>query len=302
MQLWRKIGRLVDTSGEPIRRAMLPTLDQLDNGRARLYYGAVDQDMVSRIEFVDIDLSQPTVALSAPVRVLDIGAPGYFDDNGVLPCAIIHQGDETSMLYCGFQKQTKIPYTIFTGLAHSRDGGVSFERSRLTPILERSSTEPFVRTAPCIVATPAGFRLWYVGGGEWIRDGDRVLPTYSLRVMTSAGIAEWPASGETYLTPAGDEIGFGRPWVMAGNGGYQMWYSIRTRAGYRLGYAESVDGYAWRRLDDPLDLGAPVQDFDDQMVCYSFVLRYAASLLMFYNGNGYGRTGIGIARLESGWP
>lgn len=98
--------------------------------------------------------------------------------------------------------------------------------------------------------------------------------------------------------PAREEIGFGRPCVLHAGDLYRMWYSIRTRSGYRLGYAESDDGERWRRLDERLDLGTPLPGFDDEMTCYSAVVRRGEDLLLFYNGNGYGRRGIGVAVLE----
>ena len=34
------------------------------------------------------------------------------------------------------------------------------------------------------------------------------------------------------------------------------------------------------------------------MVCYPYVFEYNDKLYMLYNGNGYGKTGIGLAVLE----
>lgn len=277
---------------------MLPTHHWLDAQRIRLYYGACDADLVSRVEYVELDADRPTVALARPVRVLDVGAPGHFDDNGVLPGCVVSQDGALHLLYMGFQKQTKVPYTILTGLATSRDGGSTFERAITTPVLERSFAEPFFRTAPCVLSSPAGLRLWYIGGGGWIPDGKRLLPTYSLRTLTSTDVRTWPASGEVCLAPIGSEIGFGRPSVLHEGGRYRMWYSIRRRTGYLLGYAESSDGERWQRQDGELDLGPPIAGFDDEMTCYSAVVRHDRNLLMFYNGNGYGRAGIGVAVLE----
>lgn len=255
--------------------------------------------MVSRIECVDIDLGRPTVALTEPVRILDVGAPGHFDDNGVVPSAVVHEAGAVNLVYVGFQKQTKIPYTILAGLAVSRDGGSTFERALTTPILERSPGESFFRTAPAILAAPGGLRMWYIGGSGWIKEGERLLPTYSLRTLSSPDVRVWPASGDVCLTPVGSEIGFGRPSVLHEEGRHRMWYSIRRRQGYLLGYAESLDGKHWQRMDDELDMGPPLVDFDDEMVCYSAVIRHEGNLLMFYNGNGYGRAGIAVAILES---
>ena len=42
----------------------------------------------------------------------------------------------------------------------------------------------------------------------------------------------------------------------------------------------------------------PVQSIQKEMIAYPHVIRNKNELIMFYNGNGYGKTGIGIAKLK----
>ena len=35
--------------------------------------------------------------------------------------------------------------------------------------------------------------------------------------------------------------------------------------------------------------------WEDTMVCYPFIVERNDSLFMFYNGNGFGKTGVGYA-------
>ncbi|MEP7158351.1 MAG: glucosyl hydrolase [Chloroflexota bacterium] len=299
LQRWEKLGAVRLTTGQPLVQATVPTIQEFDGWRARLLYGALDPGMVARVQMVEIDLREPTVALTPPRQLLQIGEPGQFDDNGVVPIQVLTHGGRTLLLYAGFQKQIEVPYTILAGMAGSDDGGVTYGR-QLAPLLERSLEEPHVRTAPRILRVGDGWRLWYIAATGWISHGDKQLPTYDLRSATSGDIGRWPASGQVVMQPVGDEIGFGRPYPVHEDGGYRMWYSVRRRTGYRLGYAESADGVDWRRLDEQLDLGRPVPGFDDEMTCYAAVTRRAdGARVMFYNGNGYGRAGIGAALLRS---
>jgi hypothetical protein len=279
---------------------MLPTLQALEGGRLRLYYGALDEQSVARIRWLEVALSKPTVVERAAAEpVLEIGEPGFFDDNGVVPTCVVRAGGELRLYYAGFQKQTKIAYTMFTGLAVSHDGGDVFRRASTTPVLDRSQAEPFFRTAAWLLAGESEWRAWYIGGGGWIADAGRSpLPTYRLLTLESRDGAVWPRSGDLCLEPSGDEIGFGRPCVLRSAAGYRMWYSVRRRNGYRLGYAESPDGRVWRRWDDRVDI-PPQPGFSDAMSCYPAVVSHGDRLLMFYNGNGYGRTGIGVAELAA---
>ena len=96
-----------------------------------------------------------------------------------------------------------------------------------------------------------------------------------------------------------NEHGFGRPYVVKHKGIYKMFYSIRVKEkGYRLGYAESVDGYEWVRKDELMNLDVSENDFDNEMICYSAVIEINNKLVMFYNGNNFGKSGLGYAIYE----
>jgi hypothetical protein len=90
--------------------------------------------------------------------------------------------------------------------------------------------------------------------------------------------AEWPGGDRirstVHLAP---EVGL--PHVV---------HSIRRRSGYRLGYAESADGLDSVRNNEAVGIA----------FCYTAAVPANGGLLMFYNGNGYGRTGVGVAVAE----
>jgi len=84
-----------------------------------------------------------------------------------------------------------------------------------------------------------------------------------------------------------------------------MWYCYRSShdyrdgaGAYRIGYAESVDGLDWIRMDDRHGLPVVEGGWESTMTCYPFVTEVDSRLLMFYNGNGFGRTGFGYAVFE----
>ena len=80
---------------------------------------------------------------------------------------------------------------------------------------------------------------------------------------------------------------------------FKMFYSIRKKKlGYRLGYAESIDGIHWERKDHLINLDISKNGFDNEMICYASVIEINGKLVMFYNGNNFGDTGVGLAVLE----
>jgi hypothetical protein len=76
-----------------------------------------------------------------------------------------------------------------------------------------------------------------------------------------------------------------------------MWYSCRGKS-YRIGYAESEDGRQWQRLDALAGIDVSPSGWDSEMIEYPFVFDHNGQRYMLYNGNGYGKTGFGLAELE----
>jgi hypothetical protein len=88
---------------------------------------------------------------------------------------------------------------------------------------------------------------------------------------------------------------------------FKMLYSYRgvrdyrtdPAQSYRLGYAESSDGFIWRRHDDQVGIERSASGWDSEMMEYCFVYQHEDRTYLFYNGNGFGKTGIGYAVLDS---
>ena len=97
-----------------------------------------------------------------------------------------------------------------------------------------------------------------------------------------------------------NEYAISKPFVLYEDNLYKMWYSYRANGvinTYRIGYAESKDGLNWTRKDEEVGIDVSEDGWDSDMICYPSILDYANKKYMLYNGNGYGRTGFGIAQL-----
>jgi hypothetical protein len=72
-----------------------------------------------------------------------------------------------------------------------------------------------------------------------------------------------------------------------------MWFCARGNA-YRIYHAESDDGIVWRRAPEPA-IDVSDSGWDSEMVEYPFVFDHAGERYMLYAGNGFGKTGFGLA-------
>jgi hypothetical protein len=304
---WRKLGIVFRPNASlPWSRthAMVPTpLFMPALGVLRVFYTACDASGVGRPSYVDLDPSDPTRIVHASTRpLLDIGAPGTFDENGVLPTSVLQLPDGRLFMYfVGFELGTRIRYRLLSGLAISDDGGETFVRVARTPVLERSDAELYFRGGPFALYEDERFRLWYVAGSRWIEIEGKSMPEYKVMYLESPDGVAWDRAGRLVLDIVDpDEHGFGRPWVLREGARHAMYYSIRRKSlgAYRLGYAESDDGMTWRRDDRRLALDVGPGAYDDHAIMYAAPIEIDGTLWCFYNGNDFGREGFALAVRE----
>lgn len=294
---WQKHGLLIrpDTRLWWCRtHAMLPTPHHVRGGVFRVLFSGRDDRNRSHIGYAMVDLA-------GPVRVLEFGAEpllapgelGCFDDNGVSPSCLLDMGNGRQYLYyIGWNPGSTVRMHLFGGLATSEDGGRTFQRHSRAPIIERSRTDPFLNTAPFVIRAGDGWRMYYVCGVGW-RHKD--LPRYHLRSAESSDGVTWHREGHVCVDFASeDENALARPWVVHDGQIYRMWFAHKGDS-YRLGYAESHDGRLWRRADQDAGLTVSASGWDSEMVEYAAVVEHAGRRHMFYNGNGYGIDGVGLA-------
>jgi predicted GH43/DUF377 family glycosyl hydrolase len=300
--VWKRLGMVYCAGGDqPWRKshAYVPTPFRLSDEIIRIYAAFLDESQVGRVGYVDVRADNPLQVIAVSEHpVLEIGQPGAFDDHGVTPMTVVRSGSELLLYYTGWQLSDRVRYFLLTGLARSRDGGLTFARTSRVPILERSDAELTVRTAAHVMFHRGRWRMWYIAGSDTIMVNGKQVPTYDMRYLESADGLAWGAEGKVVMAPEGsDEYGFGRPYVVEAENGFEMWYSVRTRSrGYHLGYARSDDGLQWVRLDHLVGLQPTESDWDSQMQAFGAVVDCKHGRYLFYNGNDFGRTGFGVAR------
>ncbi|MDN0082653.1 hypothetical protein QU487_07810 [Crenobacter sp. SG2305] len=303
---WQKLGIIHAPDGrhpQAVSHAMIPTPLLMDDGRLRVYYSSCDAQGRGRPFYVDLSADDPRQVLDDPVGpLLDLGQPGAFDDNGAVCCSMVRAPDgRYFMYYVGFELHQTVRYKLFTGLAISEDGQ-HFTRHSTVPILDRSPHELCFRCGPCVRYEDGRFRMWYIAGSDWEDIDGKAMPVYQLHYLESPDGIHWPARGELIMAiENADEHGFGRPWVLPSDGGYELHYSIRRRSlrAYRLGWASSTDGRCWLRCDAELGLDAGPGSEDDEAIMYAAPVRIGERTYCFYNGNGFGRDGIALAIAHS---
>lgn len=282
--------------------ALQPTPYLTPENTIRVYVGMRDEAGVSRVGYVEVSADDPSEVVRVSERpVLDIGTPGAFDENGVVPCAVGLRADGALYLfYAGYQLGQKVRFFVFGGLATSRDGGETFERFERVPVCDRTDDELLFRVIHTMMYADGKWKAWYGGGSEFEIDADgKQYPSYNIRYAESPDGIHLSRDYTVCLDTAGEEYRVGRPYVIKDGGIYKMFYGSSTKAeGYRLAYAESPDGINWTRRDEEVGIDVSESGWDSRMQGYPAVVSHKGKTYMFYNGNDYGREGFGYAELE----
>lgn len=278
--------------------ATLPVVDRVED-RLRVYFSARDTRGRSQVGYfvADLEAREPVMAVSDE-PVIGLGPTGAFDDSGVTSTWIVEFRGRKYQYYNGWSLGVTVPFYLHVGLAISDNGGRSFRKVSTEPLLDRCAADPFLVASPCILIENDIWRMWYVSGIAWIDRSPKPEPVYHIKYAESRDGVHWVRNGVVCVDFASaDEHAISRPCVVKDGNRYRMWFAARG-VSYRLGYAESDDGFKWERRDDRAGLDPSPSGWDSEMVAYPYVFDERGQRYMLYNGNGYGRTGIGLAVLK----
>lgn len=303
---WQKLGRIFCATGQSelmITGGRAPVPLHLSEDTFLIYFSSYDSIGRGRIFSLELDLTKPEEVVCLCTRPLvDIGSTGFYDDNGIIPSDVVMVDDQVYLYTIGFSIKNRLLFDAATGLAISRDGGRTFRKLK-GPVLDRGVDDPCFAASPTVIREANGWRMWYVSCDCWQPVENGLRHFYRIKHKRSRDGIYWDPRACVCIDYANEyEYAISRPSVIRSeNGVYRMWYSFRAQPGistYRIGYAESPDGLVWTRLDDRAGIDVSESGWDSEMICYPRVFHHKEQLYMLYNGNGYGRSGFGLAVLK----
>ncbi len=304
---WRKLGRVYAPAGDkPWSRshAQIPTPLLLED-RLRVFFATRDDWCRSRTGFVDLDRRDPTRVIAvAEAPAIDLGLPGTHDDRGAMPFCVVPSEGGYRFYYTGWNTPGTVGYNLSIGVCEG--DGRRFERVGPGPLLCRTLREPYWLAAPCVLRERDAWRMWLISCYGWADIEGRLEPAYVVKHARSTDGLSWQVGGGSCVGEPERLEAIGRPWIVRGPRGYQMWFSPRGSRGYRerggehyrIGYAESEDGIHWTRDDQAAGITTSDAGWDSEMIEYCSIVDIDGARFMLYNGNGFGRSGFGIARWE----
>lgn len=283
-------------------RAQVPVVDTNNDGFWRIYFSHRDLNNHSYTSYIDVEPGNPkNIIKECSAPVLSPGPLGSVDQAGAMASSIVTINNLKLMYYVGWSQRKDVAYFNTTCVAYSENGE---EWTKLGPILGPDLKDPGYSGTFHMVANRSNteYSGLYLSCFEW-KDGE---PRYNLRVATSFDGITWKKQGVGIdITEQEGGVSQASTLYNAFNGLWRTWYSKRDHKdyrtnplhSYRIKYAETHNLHTWEVFDSDNDLYPTnnPNDWDGIMCCYPCVVEYQGTLFMFYNGNGFGQTGIGYA-------
>ena len=302
-QRWEKIGLIFDPKSLGLdwmkTHAQNPMPEPLGLGTYKVYFATRDYQNRSRGGFFVFDINRPFDILKYSQRpLIDLGPLGAFDDSGVMPSGLVDHGGLRYLYYTGWSRTVDVPFAFHVGLVVSKDGGKTYARPHLAPVLGRNPHDPYITGAPYVLLEGGLFKMWYISGTKWEKESESVKPKhyYTVKYAESDDGLTWRTNADPCLAYEAQEYAIARPIVRRLTDGYEMWFTFRGGVNtYRLGFATSPDGRAWKRDPSTIGIDVSASGWDSEMICYGCPFEHDGRLYALYNGNSYGSTGVGLA-------
>lgn len=305
--MWDKKGVLLEISNYNyfmVSHACVPTPITINENIIRVYYAPRNKEGKSIPTYFDVEIKNPEkVILIHDKPILELGELGTFDDDGIMPCSVVRVSEDCIYLYyVGWNPSVSVPYRNAIGLAISKDNGLTFEKAFKGAIIERNREEPFFTASPCVLKEENIWHMWYASSTGFVVVNGKPEPLYEIKYAHSSNGIDWIRTNITCIPPSEKYECTARPTVIKEDGYYKMWFTYRGsfdyrdgKESYKIGYAESLDGIKWDRMDDKSGIKLSEIGWDSKMQTYPSVIKIKEKKYLFYNGNGFGKTGIGLA-------
>lgn len=240
--------------------------------------------------------------LEEPQLALVPGEPGYFDCDGVISVCFVKYNGQNFLYYVGWQNLPEGLWICDTGRAMFDLDSFSLKKEFTGPVLGRDKNNPLFAAATAFHIKDDVWHTWYNSGIKWVKTTEGWQHYYGIHHARSANGIDWICDPGLCLPFADEyEYAFGRPSVVFWDNQYYMWFAHRATkeiSTYRIGFASSRDGIIWDRDDKSAGIDVSPDGWDSEMICYPYVFEHLQRKYMLYNGNGYGKTGFGLAVLE----
>ncbi|PMH28887.1 hypothetical protein BCU71_19300 [Vibrio lentus] len=300
---WKKFGNIY--LPRPISDALLthaanPLPIHLKDDIFRVFFNGRNNENKSSLGYFDFDIVTKEIVNVCDKEIVKFGSDESYYSHG------LSIGNEYTDIF-GDQYILFMAWQI-RGDSHWRGDIGRIKVESLDEIYVEDLNLPFITinevdkvslSYPCVYKEGKEYKMIYGSTITWEAENGEMV--HVLNQANSIDGDTWKQVGLAVPYEIGIAQAFSRPTHLRLDGQENLWFSYRSGSGekYRIGRSYK-EGECWH-LDlenSGIDVSKDENQWDSEMICYPYVLMHKGITYMFYNGNGFGETGIGLAVLE----
>lgn len=300
---WSKLGKIFEPSENFFHsklqsHASNPVPVSLGNNIFRIFYSARDGKNRSSISAIDLNITSLEIIKIYDYPLLLHGKQDSFFSHGISLGNFYKNGSQKMISFMGWK-------VLNNGRWQNEIGNIELDDTFMpstiseTPMIKLDSEiNSFSLSYPWIMKIKSGkFMAWYGSTISWDGgNGEMIHPIY---YAESSDGTNWTKNGLAIPFEINKKQLFSKPCVLCNEGYFKMWFSVRSGNGdnYKIQSASSSDAIHWNLNDSLNELQTSNSGWDSKMVAYPYVFEHKKNMYMLYNGNGFGKTGFGLAKL-----
>ena len=296
---FNRIGQIFDPqqfqiNGEILSHAANPVVIKVNRSIFRIFFNSRDEKQRSSVYSIDFDLS--TLRLmpdSLKVQFLLNSPNSYFKD-GVSLGSHFELNGLNWVGFMGWINPSDKHWYGTIGKFQLNDN-FDFERIEENPWFDLDNYDQTSLSYPAVYTSKNTMHVWYGTTLAW--DGGNGEMIHILKEKISKDCVRFESTNRVVEWKMGESQAFSRPSVLQIHDKFLMAYSVRgNKTRYRIGFGLIEDHSSI--VKQMCTFSTSTSKWESEMVEYPYLVSHGDSIFMFYNGNDYGKSGIGLAQLE----
>lgn len=295
---FQRIGKIFDpkefsTDAGYLSHAANPVVLKINESIYRIFFNSRDLDQRSSVYSVDFNFESKTlVPDSFREQLLLSNSFHYFRDGVSLGSHFELDGKH----WIGFMGWVNPPSEHWFGTIGKfrLDSDYNFEYIEPNPWFDLSPIDPISLSYPAVYFSKDVMHVWYGTTMAW--DGGNGEMVHILKEKVSRDYINFVNSERQVEWKTGQSQAFSRPSITPLKDKFLMAYSVRGNlTKYRIGVG--VIEEEAKCITQIATFSTSLSNWENEMVEYPYLVSYEDETYMFYNGNGYGKSGIGLAKI-----
>ena len=284
-------------NGKKLIYASNPLLVKISDNLSRLFFNS--RDVENRSSIYSIDVCESTLVLNFDSVQLqqDFGPPDSYFSQGISLGSFFQLNQKSYVSVMGWKINPGEHWVGRIGKIEMDPQGNLLKLGD-TAWFNLDSSDPISLSYPAIYQNGQSLSMWYGSTVSWDAGNGEML--HVLKEKKSIDNISFHSTNSLIPYELGTAQAFSRPSIVEFKERNLMAYSFRgAQDKYKIGFVWLDDFSTATQLGGLTAFLPSDSEWENEMVEYPSLFVHHSKLFMLYNGNNYGKTGIGLVEIQT---